>query len=56
MDSAIQKLENLRDGFGVKTVADLPFAPMIPILAALYKEIKNNENKVTCDKKMKIWY
>ncbi len=56
VDSAIQKLENLRDGFGVKSADDLPFAPMIPILAALLKEIENNENKVKCDKKMSVWY
>ncbi len=56
LDSSIQKLENLRDGYGVKSVSDLPFAPMIPILAALFKEIEKNENKVKCDKKMKTWY
>jgi hypothetical protein len=55
VNSAIQKLENLRDGYGVKNVDDLPFAPMIPILAALFKEIENNENKVKCDKKIKTW-
>ncbi len=55
-DNAISKIENLRDGFGVKDKNELPFAPMIPILAALTKEIELRNNKADCYKKLGIWY
>lgn len=56
VNAAILKLENLRDGFGVKDKDELPFAPTIPILAALLKEISNRDNKIECNEKLKIWY
>ena len=37
-NKAIHKLENLRDGFGVKDESQLPFSPTLPILAALTKK------------------
>jgi hypothetical protein len=56
MDKAIEKLENMRDGFGVKDEKELPFAPMIPVLTALLKVIDEQENKVECFDKLKKWY
>ena len=56
INDALLKLENLRDGFGVKDENKLPFSPTIPILAALLKEIDLRENKLSCYKKLNIWY
>ncbi|MDE1868029.1 MAG: hypothetical protein KGI08_10020, partial [Thaumarchaeota archaeon] len=56
LNKGILKIENLRDGFGVKDRNELPFAPMIPILAALTKEIESRHNKVDCYKKLGTWY
>jgi hypothetical protein len=53
---AISKLENLRDSFGVNNENELPFSSMIPILAALIKEIELRKNRVDCYKKLSIWY
>ena len=43
MNKAIEKLENMRDGFGVKDEKELPFAPMIPVITALLKVIEEKE-------------
>jgi hypothetical protein len=56
IQKSIEKLENLRDGFGVRSEKDLPYSPMIPILAALLKNIDNRENKAECFKKLEKWY
>jgi hypothetical protein len=56
MNKAIHKLENLRDGFGVKDEYQLPFSPTLPILAALIKEIGTRHNKIDCNTKLGIWY
>jgi len=56
MSKAIEKLENMRDGFGVKDEKELPFAPMIPVLTALLKLIETKENKAECYKKLNKWY
>jgi hypothetical protein len=53
---ALQKLENLRDGFGVKDAKQVPFAPMIPVLAALLKYIEQHDNPADCYNKLKKWY
>lgn len=53
---ALEKLENVRDGFGVKDQREVPFAPMIPVLTALLKLIKTYDNKVDCYKKLDKWY
>ncbi|QLH08562.1 GmrSD restriction endonuclease domain-containing protein [Candidatus Nitrosotenuis sp. DW1] len=55
-NKAILKIENLRDGFGVKDKSVLPFAPMVPILAALIKDVDSRDNKVDCYKKLAMWY
>lgn len=56
MNKAIEKLENLRDGFGVKDEKEIPFEPMIPVLAALLKEIESRRSKADCYKKLSMWY
>lgn len=56
MDKAIEKFENMRDGFGVKDEKELPFAPMIPVLTALLKVINEKDNKAECYKKLNKWY
>jgi hypothetical protein len=56
MNRAIEKLENMRDGFGVKDEKELPFAPMIPVITALLKIIEERDNKVECYKKLNKWY
>lgn len=56
MNKAIEKLENMRDGFGVKDEKELPFAPMIPVLTALLKVIDEKDKKAECYKKLNRWY
>jgi len=56
VNRAILKLENLRDGYGVKNRKSLPYLPTIPILAALLKEIDERSNKVDCNSKLDMWY
>jgi len=56
IDLAIKKIEGLRSGFGVKNEKEVPFIPMIPIIAALLKEIDSRDNKAECNKKLNIWY
>ncbi len=56
VDKAILKLENLRDGFGVRDKKELPFEPLIPILASLLREIEARPNKVECYKNLSMWY
>lgn len=56
MELALEKIENMRDGFGVRSEKDLPFAPMIPVLTALLKLTDDSDNKADCYKKIRIWY
>jgi hypothetical protein len=56
VDLAIRRLENPRDGFGVKDKRSLPYAPTIPILASLLKDIEGRPNKAECNNKLDIWY
>jgi hypothetical protein len=56
MNKAIEKLENMRDGFGVKDEKELPFAPIIPVLTALLKTIDEKDKKAECYKKLNKWY
>ena len=56
MSKAIEKLENMRDGFGVKDEREIPFAPMIPVLSALLKVIDLKTNKADCYKRLNKWY
>ena len=56
--AAIHHLENTRDGFGVVVPTELPFEPMIPVLASLLKEIddKFKDEKKKCFDKIENWY
>jgi uncharacterized protein with ParB-like and HNH nuclease domain len=56
LNRAISKLENLRDGFGVKNETQIPFSPMIPLIGTLLKEIDSRTNKIDCYRKLSIWY
>lgn len=56
MNKAIEKIENMRDGFGVKDEKELPFAPMIPVLTALLKIIDEKDKKAECYNKLNKWY
>ena len=56
VNSAILRLENLRDGFGVKDRGSLPFLSIIPILASLLREIDLRTNKRECNSKLNTWY
>lgn len=56
VNNAIIKLENLRDGYGVKDRKALPYMPTIPILASLLKEIHKIDDKVECNSKLDKWY
>ncbi len=56
VDMAIDKIEDLKDGFGVINENYVPYMPTIPILAALLKEVEGRENKHDCNKKIKQWY
>lgn len=57
INRALDKLTKKRsNGFGAKDAKELPFVPMIPIIASLIREIDNRENKADCYKKIDIWY
>ena len=56
MDEAIERIENLKDGYGVKDEKSLPYAPMIPVLTALIYETRNRKDKANCNDKIKKWY
>jgi len=53
----IKQLENLRDGFGVRSYKEVPFMSMLPVLTALNHEIKENQQKkASCNQKMNQFY
>lgn len=56
INRAINKLENMRDGFGIKDEKSVPFAPMVPILGALLIEVNSRSNQADCYKKINQWY
>ncbi|MFH1367939.1 MAG: DUF262 domain-containing protein [Elusimicrobiota bacterium] len=56
MNKAIEKLENMRDGYGVKDEKELPFESTIPVLTALLKVVDQKENKADCYEKIDKWY
>jgi len=57
IDKSLDKLTKKRsNGYGSKDRNELPFEPMIPIIAALLKEIDTKTNKADCYKKLDIWY
>ena len=54
--TALQKLEGMRDGYGVRKTRDLPYLPTIPILTALLKMMSSKTDKIGCNKKLDMWY
>lgn len=58
MNKALIKLENMRDGFGVKNERELPFISMIPVLTSLLRVIDTaqRDNKADCYQKLNVWY
>lgn len=56
VDRAIRKLENMRDGYGVRNRKSLPYLPTIPILAALLRAIDSRADKFDCNAKLDMWY
>ncbi len=56
IDDAISRLENMRDGFGVRSEKDVPFMPAIPMLAALLVRMESAENKSDAYEKIHQWY
>ena len=57
-EKALKLLEDTRNGFGVIEGNELPFEPMIPVLAALLHEIETTfkDTQPKCFKKLKNWY
>ena len=56
VNRALDKLTKKRsNGYGAKDANELPFVPMIPIIASMLKEIEARDNKADCYKKMDIW-
>ena len=56
VDLALHRIENLRDGFGVKSQRVIPFATMIPIMGALLREIEIRNRPKSCYDKLSWWY
>jgi len=57
VDRAIRMIENPVSGYGARDQKEVPFIPMIPIMAALLKEIDSRpDSKYRCIEKMDIWY
>lgn len=55
-DKAISKIENVRSGYGAKDEREVPFIPMLPILATLLKYIGERKDMAECYKKLDRWY
>jgi hypothetical protein len=56
LDDAINRLENTRDGFGVRSEKDLPFMPALPVLAALLVRGSSTEDNMSSYNKIHQWY
>lgn len=56
LNDAIARLENTRDGFGVRSEKELPFMPALAVLAALLVRIDATENKADAYNKVHQWY
>ena len=56
LDKAISKLENMRDGFGVRSPKDVPFMPSLPMLAALLARVIQTDNEADAHRKVAEWY
>lgn len=56
LNKAIDRLENMRDGFGVRSEKDIPFMPALPMLAAFIARIENSPNEPISYQKIQQWY
>lgn len=56
LNKAVARLENMRDGFGVRSEKDVPFMPALPMLAAFIAKIEDSTNKPILHKKVEEWY
>lgn len=56
--AAIDYIEDKIKGFGAISKRDLPYIPIIPVLAAMLKEVNRNhkDQEVKCMKKISNWY
>jgi len=56
LNDAINRLENKRDGFGVRSEKDLPFMPALPVLGALLVRMDSTVDKTNSYRKIHQWY
>lgn len=56
MEMAIKRLENLKGWYWVKDEWEIPFEPMIPVLAALLRAVEWRNDKADCYRKIDTWY
>jgi len=57
VERALERIMNLKYGFGVIAKKWLPYNPMIPVIGSLLKEIDNDQiNRPNYMKKISIWY
>lgn len=56
LDKAIKRIENMRDGFGVRSEKDLLFMPTLPMLAAYIARIGDSGQAPVSYKKVQQWY
>lgn len=56
IEETLQKMEGLRDGFGIVSPETIPYNPTIPVIAALLYVIKGSSNQVDANNKLYKWY
>ncbi len=56
VNQAIKSLEDPVSGFGAKGQGEVPFIPMIPVIAALKKKVASRPDKGKCFEKIDMWY
>jgi len=56
LDMAISHLENMRDGFGLRSEKDIPFIPALSMVSALLIKAKEYEDHHDINLKIHQWY
>ncbi len=56
MNEAISRLENMRDGFGVRSEKDISFFSSLPMIAAFLVRVGESDNQALSYEKVKQWY
>jgi hypothetical protein len=56
VNESICRLENMRDGFGVRSEKDVPFIPAVPVLAALLVRASEADDEARAYEKIQQWY